>query len=79
MKTTWLDMDVWVSEAKKRNVRLPRVDVPPTPRKLKTWARSLGIIDFSSMFGCSPSRLIQLNPETPLKAFIGVMLENTRA
>jgi hypothetical protein len=42
---------------------------------LKTWARTAGNLDFAAVFGCSPSRLIELNPRAPLRAFIGWMLE----
>jgi len=66
---------MWELEAKKRGIRLPAWYVAPTPRKLKTACQSLVKVPFETMFGCSPSKLIELNPNTPLRAFIGQMLE----
>ena len=71
----WLDAPAWDLLAKNRGIRLPQWHTPPTPRALKTWHRSLGNVPFEAMFGCSPSKLIELNPKTPLRAFVGQMLE----
>lgn len=71
----WLDAERWAELAKSRGLRLPQWHTAPTPRTLKTAARSLGNLDFQAVFGCSPSRLIELNPAAPLRAFIGWMLE----
>ena len=74
-KRDWLDAPVWEELAKARGIRLPQWHRPPTPRALKTWSRSLGNLDFEGIFGCSPSRAIELNPNAPLRAFIGWLLE----
>lgn len=74
-RRNWLDSDLWDSLAKRRGVRLPQWHRPPTPRYLKRWHESLDKEPFEVVYGCSPSRLIQLNPDMPLRAFIGQMLE----
>jgi hypothetical protein len=71
----WMEADIWVSLAQKRGIRLPQWHVPPTPRKLKRWHETLDKTPFHEVYGCSPSRLIDLNPTMPLRAFVGQMLE----
>jgi hypothetical protein len=73
----WLDASLWEELAKSRGIRLPQWHRPPTSRALKTWSRNLGNLDFEGIFGCSPSRAIELNPSAPLRAFIGWLLEAT--
>jgi hypothetical protein len=75
LKRDWLDSGVWDELAKSKGIRLPVWSKPPTPRKLKRWHESLDNADFRAVYGCSPSRLIELNPHTPLRAFVGMMLE----
>jgi hypothetical protein len=74
-KKDWLDADWWQSLAAAKGVRLPPWYVPATESKLKSWARRLGKTPFSEHYGCNPARLISLNPKTPLRAFVGQMLE----
>jgi hypothetical protein len=74
-KRDWLDAPTWEQMAKARGIRLPQWHTAPTPRALKTWARKAGNVDFAGIFGCSPSRAIELNPRAPLRAFIGWLLE----
>lgn len=71
----WCDSALWDELAKKRGIRLPQWHRAPTSRALKRWHGILGNEDFSAVYGCRPSRLIELNPEIPLRAFVGVMLE----
>jgi len=71
----WLDAERWDQLARARGIRLPQWHVPPAPRALKRWLRTLDKAPFAEVFGCSPLRLIQLNPTTPLRAFVGPMLE----
>lgn len=71
----WLDSPRWDELAKSRGLRLPQWHTAPTARALKTAARIAGNLDFEAVFGCSPSRLIALNPSAPLRVFIGWMLE----
>lgn len=89
----WMDSGLWDELAKKHGLRLPQWHRPPTPRKLKTWhetaekVRLQGILSgeatpapeaFEDVYGCSPAKLIKLNPTMPLRAFIGQMLERLR-
>jgi hypothetical protein len=74
-KKDWQDADWWQSLAAARGVRLPPWYAPPTPSKLQSWARKLRQTPFSEHWGCSPAHLISLNPKTPLRAFVGQMLE----
>jgi hypothetical protein len=71
----WMEAPIWDSLAQKRGIRLPMWHKPPTPRLLKRWHQSLTREGFEAAYGCSPSRLIALNPQMPLRAFIGQMLE----
>jgi len=74
-KRDWADSGVWDGLAKRKEIRLPLWGKAPTPRLLKRWHESLDTEPFKDVYGCSPSRLISLNPHTPLRAFVGQMLE----
>src|SRR5690349_16037988 len=71
----WLESEYWSLLASERGIRLPQWHIGPTPRKLKKWHESLEKTPFEEVYGCSPSRLIALNPVMPLRAFVGQMLE----
>ena len=73
----WLDSPLWDSLAQKRGIRLPMWHRGPTPRLLKRAHESLEKEPFEVVYGCSPTRLIHLNPTMPLRAFIGMMLERS--
>ena len=74
-RRNWLDSGLWDELAKAKGIRLPVWSKAPTPRKLKQWHERLENEPFEVVYGCSPSRLISLNPRTPLRAFVGQMLE----
>ena len=74
----WADSGLWDDLAKARGIRLPLWSKAPTPRFLKRWHESLDTEPFEDVYGCSPSRLITLNPHTPLRAFVGMMLERAK-
>lgn len=74
-RTNWADSENWDRLARERGIRLPAWWIAPKPRALKTWHRKLVKAPFSEVWGCSPTRLIQLNPTMPLRAFVGQMLE----
>jgi hypothetical protein len=76
-KRNWLDSGVWDEMAKSKGVRLPLWSKVPTSRFLKRWHESLDTEPFEAVYGCSPSRLITLNPDVPLRAFVGMMLERS--
>jgi hypothetical protein len=75
LKRDWLDSDLWDSLARSRAIRLPQWHKAPTPRLLKRWHESLEKEPFEAVYGCKPARLIALNPKTPLRVFVGQMLE----
>lgn len=77
-KRDWLDSEHWDRLAKSLGRRLPVWSKAPTPRFLKRWHESLEEVPFEVVYGCSPSRLIALNPHVPLRAFVGQMLERVR-
>lgn len=77
-RTDWLDADLWLSLAQKRRIRLPMWWIAPTPKKMKMWHERLDREPFVDVYGCSPKRLIELNPKMPLRAFIGQMLETAK-
>lgn len=74
-KRDWLDSVLWDGLAKAKGIRLPIWSKRPTPRLVKRWHETLDTEPFEAVYGCSPSRLISLNPHTPLRAFVGQMLE----
>lgn len=76
-KRDWLDSGVWDELAKAKEIRLPLWSKVPTPRRLKRWHETLDTEPFEAVYGCSPSRLVSLNPDIPLRAFVGMMLERT--
>ena len=71
----FMDSDSWDQLAKSRGIRLPAWWVAPTPAGLRKWSKRLVKAPFRDAFGCSPARLIELNPAFPLRAFVGQMLE----
>lgn len=75
----WLDAPAWDQLAKEHGFRLPAWWVAPTPQALRRWWKRTqkGRVEtpFAFAYGCSPSRLIELNPAMPLRAFVGQMLE----
>lgn len=71
----WPEAEYWALLASERGIRLPQWHIAPTPRLLKRWHERLEKTPFRDVYGCSPSRLIELNPTQPLRAFIGQMLE----
>lgn len=75
----WLDANLWADLALARQIRLPQWNRAPTPRRL---IQALGTLRpgevFRDVYGCSPRQLIERNPTTPLRAFIGQMLESAR-
>ena len=72
----YLDADFWAELATSKRIRLPMWHIPPKPRALKKWFGKLRSGEvFEHVYGCSPSRLIELNPNMPLRAFVGQMLE----
>ena len=74
-KRDWLDSPVWEELARLRGIRLPVWNKAPTSHALKKWHESLDKVPFQDVYGCSPKRLIELNPRQPLRAFVGQMLE----
>ena len=77
-RTEWADANWWVSLASERSIRLPQWRTRATPRKLGKWHRKLSNVPFSDVYGCGPTKLIELNPGVPLRVFVGQMLENAR-
>jgi hypothetical protein len=77
-KREWADSGLWDELAKAKGTRLPLWSKATTPRFLKRWHESLDTEPFEAVYGCSPSRLISLNPHTPLRAFVGMMLERAK-
>lgn len=78
-RTDWADADLWASLAAEQGIRLPFWHVAPTPKLLQKWHRRLSSEQFREVYGCSPIRLIELNPRMPLRAFIGQMLESSKS
>lgn len=80
-KRDWLDALFWDTEAKKRGIRLPAWWVAPTPTSVRWWFKKLRQDEeFEHVYGdrMTASKLIELNPTMPLRAFVGQMLEEAR-
>jgi hypothetical protein len=84
-----MDEDEWELLAKEEGVRLPPYGVPCTTAKMRSWLRRLGIEEkqYLSYQGAgldgnmSKARLtdfIVRNPDYPLKAYVGLVLEARR-
>jgi hypothetical protein len=56
----------WEKLAQERSIRLPAWWVAPTSAALTRWFKRLVDGRFRHVYCCSPSRLIQLNPDWPL-------------
>ena len=72
------DADNWQKLAQERGIRLPAWWVAPSPTALKKWFRKLRAGEvFTHVYGdkMTSARLIALNPDMPLRAFVGQMLE----
>src|SRR5687767_12632864 len=65
----------WQKLAQERGIRLPAWWVAPTPAALKRWCKRLDGGVFRDIYGCTPVRLVELNPDWPLRAHVGMMLE----
>jgi hypothetical protein len=70
------DAPHWEMLASERGITLPQWWVAPTPQKLRRYFRMTGPHGkWSDVYGISPAQLIERNPDWPLRAFVGVMLE----
>jgi hypothetical protein len=75
------DAKHWAALAKARGIKLPRWHTAPTPGRLKFWHQTLVNSRFEAVYGhtlsgpMTPALLIERNPDWPLRAFVGVMLE----
>ena len=79
------DADRWLELAQARGITLPQWHEAPTPGKLRYWLQTLVGKPFRDVYGykqvgqravpLTPQDLIDRNPDWPLRAFFGVMLE----
>ena len=74
----FMDSDLWDQLAKTRGIRLPPWWAAPTRGKLNSWWKRLGDCPFFEAYGCKASGLIERNPDYPLRAFVGMMLERSK-
>jgi hypothetical protein len=77
------DAILWEKLARERGIRLPAWWVAPTPSALRRWLKKTrpGEV-FADIYGykttgrpMTPADLIARNPDMPLRAFVGQMLE----
>ena len=85
----FLEAPRWTRLATAAGRRLPAWHIAPTPRRLaltftlllrakqgsETPVKAGQPGTFADLFGCTPARLIALNPDWPLRALVGLMLE----
>ena len=76
------DAEGWVFLASKRGIRLPAWWIAATPASLRRWLRKLrpgalfgDVYGFKQSGRITPRDLIERNPDWPLRAHVGCMLE----
>jgi len=78
LKRDFLDDGYWQELAKDWKVRLPTWTLPPEPRTMRRWLRRLRVREREYLDACGFDKLdefIEKNPEWPLRAWVGVLLE----
>ncbi len=71
------DARYWEELAEKRlpSHNLPKWSVPCSPQDMRLWAYRLGLTDYEKAAMTSMEDFIELNPAWPLRAFVGLLLE----
>jgi hypothetical protein len=76
LKSDFKDSDTWDLLADNQtHYRLPEWDVPCTVSKMKEWEKRLDISDYQEVTQTSRGDFIKLNPDWPLRAYVGLLLE----
>ena len=78
MKTDFADIPHWNELAAKQRYSLPGWDKPCTVEKMELWLDRLNISKalYKQRTNTTLEEFIELNPEWPLRAFIGLMMED---
>ena len=72
------DYDHWIEIAKERGITLPYWKTKPTPYKMNWWLKKIGMSKkeyFEWDGGKKIIDFIDRNPEWPLRAWVGLLLE----
>jgi len=77
LKTDFTDSEWWSELADKHLTRynLPRWGEPCTVKKMNLWCERLDLVDYEKITNTSHEEFIALNPDWPLRAFVGLLLE----
>ncbi len=74
-RSDFTDSRYWDELIAPTKYNLPAWDVPPTPHDISKWLYRLDVEDYPAKVKTSPEDMIRLNPDWPLRAFVGLMLE----
>lgn len=78
-RTIFSDDDHWIELAKAYGQKLPKWYLPPEPRRMRSWLRKLGLKEKAYKEACGEGWELEdfalLNPDWPLRAFAGILLE----
>lgn len=77
-----MDSEEWDHLAKLHGIRLPQWHTPPTPGGIRRYLKRLGISVPDYLHIANESNLrecARLNPHWPLRAFVGMLLEQQAA
>ncbi len=78
-RTDFLDDEYWKELAREFNVTLPQWHIAPEKPKMRSWVRRLGINERNYKDACGDGWQYDdfaiLNPDWPLRAFVGILLE----
>ena len=80
LKRDFLDDETWKELASERGLRLPNWTFPPESKAMRRWLRKVKLPEkvYLEIMGYSKLEQFQeLNPDWPLRAWVGVLLEFT--
>ena len=78
-RNDFADDEYWMQLAKQYKLLLPKWFVAPEVAKMRSWLRKVGIKERDYREACSEGWVLEdfalLNPNWPLRAFVGILLE----
>ena len=77
LRQDFLTAPYWLELAKKYGVRLPAWGIAPTISNMRTWLHKVGISqpEYESYYNEKLGDFLVQNPEWPLRAWVGLVLE----
>ncbi len=78
LRNNFADEDTWLELAKRFYIRLPIWKTEPTDSAMQKWLRRFKVTERDYLMATGYTQLSdfrRLNPDWPLRAFVGVLLE----